>query len=76
MVGKLSRSNHQGDHILTNEKFISERELELEFEGFIQWLEERAAAKARLLVPRGHEARSHATGSKRPKSEQEQAAVD
>jgi hypothetical protein len=55
MVGKLRDRITRGTKILTNEKFISERELELEFEGFIQWLEQRAAAKARLLVPRGHE---------------------
>jgi hypothetical protein len=62
---KVARSNQRGDHILTKEMFISERELELEFEGFIQWLEECAAAKARLLVPLGHEAETQGRSQER-----------
>jgi hypothetical protein len=38
---------------MTNEKPRSE--LELEFEDFKQWLEERAAAKAGKLLPQGHD---------------------
>ena len=41
-----------GETNMTNEKPRSE--LELEFEELMQWLEERAAAKAGQLLPRGH----------------------
>jgi hypothetical protein len=65
--GKKSSVDSLGGDKMANKKPVSEREreLELEFADFVQWLEERAATKAGHPFPRGRDGKTRTRSQER-----------